>query len=124
MFQIAGQSDEIKYPVKVQFTEESGKTTTKTFTAHFPRLPQSEIDDLVSRAKPADSGNLLGVVDRLTDDELARKILIGWDDVTDDQGQPVEFSPAMRDKLLDIHPVRPSVIAAWFEQITGGKRKN
>ncbi|NOV29164.1 hypothetical protein [Methylomonas sp. ZR1] len=124
MFQLVGQSDEIKWPVKVPFVDGSGKTQQKTFIAFFPRLPQSEIDEIVKRARVTEEADSQSGDDKLTDDELAKKILIGWDEVTDDQGQPVEFSPAMRDKLLEIFPVRPSVISAWFESISGQKRKN
>lgn len=124
MFQLVGQSDEIKWPVKVAFVDGNGKAMPKTFIAHFPRLSQSEIDEIVKRAKLTEEADSDSVDDKLTDDELARKVLIGWDEVIDDQGQPVEFSPAMRDKLLEIFPVRPSVVKAWFESVSGVKRKN
>jgi hypothetical protein len=114
MFQLAGQSDHIVYPVKVDFLDGNGKTSPKTFKAHFLRLAQSEIDELIEKSQAKE----------ITDNDLVVKVFVGWDDVTDDQGQPVEFSPVMRDKLLEIYPVRPSVIAAWFESIVGAKRKN
>lgn len=115
MFQIATQSDHIVYPVTVKFLDGNGKTVPKKFRAHFVRLSQSELDDLIEKSQNKE----------ISDADLADRVFVGWDDVTDDNGQPLEFTPALRDQLLDIYPTRPSVIAAWFESITGGaKRKN
>jgi len=78
-------------------------------------LSQTELDALIAQSTAKE----------IDDNDLATTLLIGWDEVTDAAGEPIEFSPALRDKLLDIYPVRPSVISAWFESISGGaKRKN
>lgn len=114
MFQLATQSDHITYPVTVECLDENGKLAPKKFKAHFARLPQSEIDDLIAKAQAKE----------ITDNDLVDKVLVGWDDVVDDSGKPIEFSPAMRDRLLEIFPVRPSVVTAWFESLSGAKRKN
>lgn len=114
MFKLATPSDDIAWPVTVPFVDGKGKTINQTFTAKFPRLPQSQLDSLVQQAQDK----------AISDDELASQILIGWDGVADENGQPIEFNPAIRDQLLDIHPTRSSVITAWFDSLSGGKRKN
>jgi hypothetical protein len=102
------------WPVTVPQLTEDGKANTAEFTARFKRLPQSEIDGILKRTQAGE----------LSDEALAEMILVGWDGVQDANGQPLPVSPETRKTLLDVVPVRPAVIRAWFESVSGAPRKN
>lgn len=107
-------SDDYAYPVTLDIRDDKGRVKKEQFTARFKRLPQAELDELMDKAKNQE----------ITDAELAATVLSGWDGIADEDGNAIPFNDATRDQVLDVFPVRPSVIAAWFESLTGAKRKN
>jgi hypothetical protein len=113
MFKI-DTSPSYAWPVTVPQLTEDGKAKDTDFAAYFKRLPQSQVDDLRERA----------VAGTITDQELANTVLVGWDRVQDEAGNPLPYSEENRRALLDVVPVRPSVIKAWFESLSGAPRKN
>jgi hypothetical protein len=103
--------------------------TRFTFTAQFAFLDQERIDYLlVASAKRAallkrgeDDPELEGITSRT----IAAEVLVGWSqDVTDDNGEPVEFSAAAADKFLRIQGVARAVADAWGESLEGAKVGN
>jgi hypothetical protein len=107
-------SDDYAYPVTLEIRDEKGRVKREQFTARFKRLPQTELDELMSQARDQ----------QISDAELASKVLSGWEGIADADGNPIPYNDVMRESVLDVFPVRPSVIAAWFESLTGAKRKN
>ena len=99
-----------------------------SFTAEFAFLDQERIDYLlVASAKRAallkrgeDDPELEGVNHRT----IAAEVLVGWDGVTDDDGEPVDFTAASADKFLRIQGVARAVCDAWAESLEGAKRGN
>jgi len=106
--------NEYAWPIRVDFTCADGRKQTQHFTATFPRLPQSELDELMRGMQSGD----------IDDATLADRVLVGWSDVQDASGDTLDYSPAAKAALLDTYPVRPSVLKAWFESLTGAKVKN
>ena len=97
-------------------------------TAHFSFLPQDRIDELVIK-----TARRTALLERGEDDpklqdvtalNTAAEVLVGWDDVTDDEGEPIEFSPQVAQKWLRIQGVASAVVAAWIESLQGAKRGN
>lgn len=113
MFRIDSSSS-YAWPVAVSHLTEDGKTKNADFTARFKRLPQSQVDDLRERA----------IAGTIPDRELAETVLVGWEGVQDETGNALPYSEENRAALLDVVPVRPSVIKAWFDSISGAPRKN
>jgi hypothetical protein len=50
--------------------------------------------------------------------------MVGWEGVFDTNGNDVTFSEESMAALLEISPVRPTIVAAYFESIKTAKRKN
>ena len=113
MFKLSLPKD-YSWPVKFDVIDGNGRKQTFSFTATFPRLPQSELDDIMNGTKDG----------QIDDGALADKVLIGWSGVQDEDGNELAFSEANKAQLLETFPVRPSVIKAWFESLTGAPRKN
>jgi hypothetical protein len=113
------------YPWKV-----AGKLANESysFTAEFAFLDQERIDYLlVASARRAallkrgeDDPELEGVNHRT----IAAEVLVGWTGVTDDDGEPVDFTAASADKFLRIQGVAKAVCDAWAESLEGAKRGN
>ena len=102
--------------------------TRYSFTGQFAFLDQERIDYLlVASAKRAallkrgeDDPDLAGVTARA----IAAEVLVGWSGVTDDDGEPIEFTAAAADKFLRIQGVANAITEAWGESLEGGKRGN
>jgi len=101
-------------PVKVDMPTDNGKTIQKTFEAKFKRLTQTELDDLQKRVSSGDLG----------DDAFVSEVLVGWSGVQDDDGNELEFNPKNLASALDVYPVRPSIIRAFYDTIKTAKTKN
>ena len=113
------------YPWKV-----AGKLAGESysFTAEFTFLDQERIDYLlVASAKRAallkrgeDDPELEGITSRA----IAAEVLVGWAGVTDDDGEPIQFTSAAADKFLRIQGVARAVADAWGESLEGAKVGN
>lgn len=110
-----GASDRFWYPVRVEIVDADGVRRVHEFGALFRRLGRSDFERLMRRVRDGD----------LTDDALARDVLLGWRGVQDESGAEVPFSPEARERLLDLWPVLPALIQAFVEAHSPeGRRKN
>ena len=100
-----------KWNVKVSMPVAPDTFEEHEFTAIFKRLGKSKIQELTE----AEGAN---------DKDLAKAVLAGWDNVTDDAGAQVEFTPENIEELLDIPMVASAVVIAFMESVAGAKRKN
>jgi len=113
--------------VKVAIPSDGGKTIQREFQAEFKRLTQSELDEINDRLlgfKSKEGEEDYEEVERLTDDELVRMVMVGWAGVQDESGADLEFNEANLSALLDVFPVRPSIVKTFFATIGGAKVKN
>ena len=110
MFKLA-QNVTYLWPVTVELPAEGGKTEQHTFDAKFKLIPQSKID-----------GYMTG--DDTSDAKIADDILVGWDGITDESGDPVPFTASTKAAILDVPNVRTAIVKAWGESLLGSKRKN
>lgn len=108
------QSDSYSWPVSVRFPVSGGSHQEQKFDGEFIRVTQSRIREIQKQI--AD--------EEITDFDLAKSVLIGWKGVQDESGNDLPFSIEHRDRLLEVALVAGSVVAAFFESITGAKRKN
>jgi hypothetical protein len=111
---VISQKASYTWPVTVEFPTDGGKTDRQTFDAEFKRLTQTRINEIRAAIE----------ANATTDTELAREVLVGWEGVTDGNGEAVPFSERSRDQLLDVPLVSAAVIYAWLGSLTGAKRKN
>lgn len=107
------QPSSYTWPVTVELPVDGGRVEKATFDVEFKRLSQSRLEEI------------RGLVERseIRDVDLVREVLVGWSGVTDGS-DPVPYSEAARDQLLDIPMVAASIVMALFQSISGARRKN
>lgn len=96
--------------VKVSAPTEGG-VVASSFTGRFKALSISDTEEF----------NLLTTEGTLN---YLRSILIGWEGVADEEGQPISFNDAARDELLDIPFVRIGILNTYNAAMMGAKSGN
>lgn len=104
------KSDEpVEWPVTVHIPQDGGKTLKARFTALFVLLDQPDLDDA---SKSGDSA-------------FIERVLVGWgDDVQDEQGRALPFSPEARNALARKPYIARAISRAYMECISGIDAKN
>lgn len=100
------------YPVSVDVVQDGGAVLTFDFNAKFKRLSDDQITEI--RTAPG----------KYTDRDVVMLVLVGWDGVLDESGQPLPFNPDTVDALLRENGVPFSIASAWFASINKELRKN
>ena len=108
------QSGTYKWPVPVEVPVDDGRHDKQKFDAEFKRITQSRIREM---------GQLIETGD-LTDVDLVKEVLVGWDGIEDDQGNELKFSQSKLKQLLVVPMVATAIAASFFDSIVGAKRKN
>ena len=121
MFKISTISQTYLHPVTVDVPNGAGKPVQHKFKISFKRKSQEELDEMHRRLNAAqlEEGETV-----MSDDELLVDVVAGWEDVFGDDDQPLEFTPENFAALKNIHPVRPTLVQAFFDSIKTAKRKN
>ncbi len=110
MFQLADQNTVFDYPVQVDVPGPGGRPLRQTFTAHFRLLPADELKDLTE--------------DGVGDAVFLKRILAGWDDITDADGKPLKCTDANIEKLAAIGYFAAAVGRAYSSFAMGLPAKN
>ena len=97
-----------KWPVKVEEPSDGGVFDTSEFVAIFKRVPRSKFEKL------ADRGEL----------DMLQAILVGWEDVLDENNKAIPFSQAALKEFTDDTYWIRGVLAAYTETIEGAKSGN
>jgi len=113
MFSIS-KSTSYKWPVSVETPADGGKWEKQTFDVEFKRLSQSRIKKLIV---DAGEGNA-------TDNEICREVVLDWSGIKDADGEPLPFSEAARDLILDEPGVAGAIVTAMLASLSGNKTKN
>jgi len=108
------QSNTYKWPVSIDIPVDGGKHQRHTFDGEFRRITQSRVREM---------GQLIEAGD-LNDVDVVNEVLIGWDGIDDDDGNPVKFSKVALSQLVDVPLVATAIATAFFDSIAGAKRKN
>ena len=108
------QQGTYKWPVTVEVPVDDGRHDKQKFDGEFKRITQSRIREM---------GQLIETGD-LTDVDLVKEVLVGWDGIEDDQGNELKFSQSKLKQLLDVPMVATAIATAFFDSIAGAKRKN
>ena len=118
--------------VDLEIPGDLGKVTRGHFIVEFRTLKKSEID-AIDLAQLEDAKRLrkqieADEVDALPDrtGEILRDYAVGWENVADAEGEPLEFTPENLDRLLELPFVREGMARAFRTQILGreAERKN
>lgn len=108
------QSESYVWPVTVEFPIDGGKFKKESFDAEFKRISESRIKEATKQ-----------VIDgELNDNDFAKEILVGWASVSDENGNEVPYTESTKAKLLDFPLVAKAIVLAFFDSLSGTKRKN
>ena len=107
--------------VNVQIANDKAGHDKVSFIAHFDRIPQTEVDELLAQLH----GPLPEGTERPNDQTVIDRVFVGWDEVVGEDGEPLEFTPHNVQAVCDISPTRPRIVAAFFAAYNGeGPVKN
>lgn len=101
------------FRVEVKRPDDKGGWASFTFQAEFRRRTRPEIDDMI-KAGALQKG----------DDDLLGTELVGWKDVSDAEGKPLEVNAANCTLLLAEPHVQSAIARAWLEASITGPAKN
>lgn len=109
MFKLAELNNlTVSWPVKIRIEPVNGDPVDAEFNAHFRVLPDPEVDTL------SKSGDMA----------LLDRVLIGWDGVVDDAGEPIEFSDLGKAYFCSFASIRVVLIESYFKSLAEAARKN
>lgn len=97
-----------KWPVTVEEPADGGTFDSSTFDAVFKRIGRKEFGKL------SEKGDL----------QLLQTILVGWDGITDDEGQPLPFSNTLLKEFVDDPYWIRGVLKAYTETFEGARQGN
>ena len=107
--------------VNAEIPGDNGKAQKVSFHVRFKRLSTTQFDALIKRINDKDDqGN------RTTNDQdILDEVLTGFgDDLQDDNGNVLAFTPDNVAALCDVHPLRGAMVQAFFDGYTKAKAKN
>jgi hypothetical protein len=99
-----------RWDVKIPVPVSTDKFEDQSFTAIFRRLGLSEIEAITNSADANDRA-------------LAKAVLVGWENVSDEAGEIVTFTPDHVEQLLDVTGVASAVVRAFMDSINGQAAK-
>tara|TARA_R100000458_G_scaffold36783_1_gene34245 strand:+ start:2045 stop:2371 length:327 start_codon:yes stop_codon:yes gene_type:complete len=102
------KSASVTWPVLIRKGSDGGKFKEHKFNALFKEVGRERFNELI------DEG----------DEALTNEILVGWEEVQDEEKNDIEFNEENKKALLDNFTVMKAVIEAYGEFITGGAEKN
>ena len=82
-----------------------GEVSQEIFTAHFKNISQSRFKEMIKM-----------VEDKQIDDiDVAKEVLLGWEDLVDKEGQEVPFNKSTLNQLLEVRGFATAVGFAFME---------
>lgn len=103
-----------EWPVTIESPIDGGVYKKETFNAVFNRLSQTRLQEISKEL----------IDQKMTDIDVAREALVGWNGILDDDKNVVEYNPVIANQLLDIAGFASAVAQSFFDSVTGIKRKN
>lgn len=83
-----------------------GKPKKVRVTIEYHRVPQERVDELIEK--------------KVKDDDVVQEVVAGWGpDVTDDEGNPLDFNPASFKQLLSVVGARGAIVQTFLKAIHG-----
>jgi len=99
------RNPEFKAQVKVLVPSDGGQREQQ-FTVRFRALTRSE-----------EAG--FDAMSATSTDDFLRRIVIGWEELKDEDGQTFEFSDEHLSLLIDLHYIRFAIVQAYTNAISG-----
>ena len=109
MFKLLKTLPALPGQVEIKMQVAPGVTESQKALLLFRQLPEQEHVELVKRIEAG------GVYDL----DIAEKVVVGWVDVGDEDGKPVEFTPESFSALLAIPGASAPIVRQYFELRSG-----
>lgn len=110
MFKIA-LSETYEHSISVDFP---GSLKPLKFNAVFRRLDTAEHIALSNKARALE----------ITDKDYCKEVMVGWRGVKSEDGEALDFSDELFDRLLEIYPIPAAIVSGFYESLQGAKSKN
>ena len=103
----------VEWPVSINVPQDGGSHQTQRFTAKFKIIGTRRAEEIMEANRET------------ADAALLAEVFVGWgEDVTDEDGNPLEFTEARRDIFLERPYATLALVRAYFHAATGAKAKN
>lgn len=100
--------------VSVALIGDLGATITGEFTAKFKRPTQTEVEDLIDRVTKGE----------VKDQEVIDAWLLGWQDLEDENGTPMPFTPDNVVKVCAVLGMRSAIVQTFLGNYFAMPEKN
>ncbi|MDP3652418.1 MAG: phage tail assembly chaperone [Rhodoferax sp.] len=107
--------------INAEIPADNGRAQKVSFHVRFKRLSTTEFEAMVNGINAKDeNGNRT-----IQDQDIVDQVLTGFgDDLQDDNGNPLEFTPGNVAALCDVHPLRSHIVQGFFDNYVKAKAKN
>lgn len=102
------------WPVRIDVPADGGRFKRETFEVEFESIAQSELEKLTQQAAEETIKNI----------DFARRVVVGWREIIDDEGNEMPFSTSSFEQILDVPMVAGAIASAYFESVAGRQAKN
>lgn len=134
MFDLLSAGDTFPGQVELSIIDHEGAREEVTFTAHFNRLEQTEINELVEAIrhrtavlKAIEDGRTLpdavNGVAALDDVHIADRVLGGWGDDLLADDDPMEFDEDSKRRVIQFPGMATAIVTAWMKLAFEGAGK-
>lgn len=103
------------WPVSVELPDDSGEFVAFSFKVQYRRMTQAYAKEVAIK---------LNTGAEIDMDATAREIIAGWDEIKDDDGKEIIFTPKALDELLKIPTMAAELVGAWLNASAKVKEKN
>ena len=110
------KSSTYSWPVVVEVAVDGGKWERTTFDVEFNDLTQSRLMEIAE----------LSADGQLSDVDVAREVMCGWNGIQDENGENIPYSIKGRDELLEQPMLAAAIAGAYLDRKKGkaAKAKN
>ncbi len=116
---ILKKEDVWSWPVNFSMPVDDGKHEKVKFKCKFKRIKQTEVEKYQQKFTTTDLKVMFEAAR-----ECAKKVVVGWTDVMDEEGNQIEYNEANLNELLEIPTLAIAVSTAYINSLTEAKRKN
>lgn len=108
--------ESFKQKVDLDIPQDFGKSISASYVAEFKLLSRERIEEVTEQLTTGS----------LTESELLKEVLIGFEDVQDEDGQPLEFTDVNRNRFLNVQYVHAGTMKAFLKTFESkqSRRKN
>ena len=103
------------WPVSVELADDSGEFVAFTFKVCYRRMTQEYAKDVAIKLHEGAEIDIRA---------KAKELIVGWDEIKDDSGEDVKFTPKALDQLLQIPTMAAELVGAWINATAKVKEKN